>query len=100
MAYGLQVFDSSGNLEIDISSRLGRFIQNIRFIPNIPEWFAANNTMSIYYPGISNDGTWVIINANMGIGFSLDTTNYIIISISYGVSTNSDNTCSFDIFRI
>lgn len=53
MAYGLQVFDSSGNLTLDLSSRISRLFGLYTYAS-----FTTPNAVNVTVPGISNDGTW------------------------------------------
>lgn len=55
MSYGLRVWDASGNLTLDISDRLTRFVgtYSVSFTVNGPE---ADKLISV--SGMVNDGTW------------------------------------------
>jgi len=58
MSYGLQVFNPSGGIEIDTSSRLTRIIATIAFDANKGVQYGAPYLTTIYYSGITTDGTW------------------------------------------
>lgn len=70
MAYGIKVWDSSGNVTLDVTDRLTR-----EYGTGSVYWeaFQVNNTITI--PGITNDGTWFIkttsvitdINSSTGV---------------------------------
>ena len=61
MAYGLQVFDSSGNLEIDVSSRLARLIGVLNINLNKPGFYAISYSSTNYaFTGIADNGNWFI----------------------------------------
>lgn len=66
MAYGLQVFDSSGNLEIDVSSRLNRRIASFNY--------SLNPGANLFYnvPGLVLDGTWAVLHSSILTGPSID----------------------------
>jgi hypothetical protein len=78
MTYGLQVFDSGGNLEIDISSRLAKLIGTVQaVIPSQP--YASSITYQTYtFMGISNDGNWFIFGLTDGIGITINNNSFTL----------------------
>jgi|LakMenEpi03Aug12_release.lakeMendotaPanAssembly.Ray.scaffolds.fasta_scaffold2009148_1 hypothetical protein len=90
MAYGLQVFDSSGNLEVDISSRLSRFVSIYYFNS------AIDQTININVPNIVDDGTWMV--SQIGEAGSVQIfTGYVQIKTSHFYNTSVD---FFMVFRL
>jgi hypothetical protein len=90
MAYGLQVFDSSGNLEIDVSSRLSRFVGIYYFNS------AIDQTIDITVTGIVNDGTWMV--TQIGEAGSIEIfTGYVRLKLSHFYNTNVN---FFMVFRL
>ena len=55
MSYGLQVFDASGGVVLDVSDRLTRFYADysVSITPGQPVY--------IPVPGMVDDGTWAVI---------------------------------------
>lgn len=104
MAYGLQVFDSSGNLEVDVSSRLSRYMGTIVFQENGPEDTSyPPNSQNINFTGITNDGSWFIGNLPGSFGAEIHT-GYITIYSSYlayveGYYDPSARIIRLDVFR-
>lgn len=58
MSYGLRVWDSFGNLTVDVSDRLNRYVGT--YSANVP----GNSTVFVPVPGVSLDGTWEVAHAN------------------------------------
>jgi len=52
MAYGLNVWDASGNVRLDTTDR------EVRFVALYTGTTAGNSTTTITVSGMSNDGTW------------------------------------------
>lgn len=52
MAYGLRTYDSAGNVVVDITDRLTRFVGSYSIS------VGANTTIFVSVPGMTNDGTW------------------------------------------
>lgn len=64
MSDGLQVFDASGNLMLDISDRLTR-LHGI--YPVVAAWNVNSGFVSV--PGMVDDGSWhCFANASYGVG--------------------------------
>jgi hypothetical protein len=81
MAYGLQIFDSSGNLEVDISSRLSRYVGSISFTPNPPVNISDPlNTQIVSFTGIAPDNTWALTGIPSGVAAVI---NYNSITLYY-----------------
>lgn len=59
MSYGLRVWDAGGNLTLDTTDRITRFVTSIT-----PGTIAASTTVSYSVPGIVDDGTWFLIVPN------------------------------------
>lgn len=55
MAYGIKVWDSSGNVTLDVTDRLTR-----EYGTGSVSWIEFQETNTITIPGITNDGTWFI----------------------------------------
>ena len=56
MSYGLKVWDASGNLTLDTTDRLTRFVTSIT-----PGSISVSTTVSYSVPGIVDDGTWFLV---------------------------------------
>jgi hypothetical protein len=56
MAYGLQVYNINGIMTLNTNQRLFRVATDIKITLPI----AANTAYYITYPGIVNDGTWIV----------------------------------------
>lgn len=54
MAYGLKIYDASGNIRLDTTDR------ECRFVGLYTGSVAASSTSNISVTGMSNDGTWGI----------------------------------------
>lgn len=104
MAYGLQVFDSSGNLEVDVSSRLSRYIGSVTFQTALFDFSSeAPKPQNINFTGISNDGTWFVGNLPGSIGIQINT-GYITVYSTYlsyleGYYDPATRIITLDIFR-
>jgi hypothetical protein len=59
MSYGMRIWDASGNLTLDTTDRLTRFVTSIT-----PGTIAPQATVSYSVPGIVDDGTWFLIVIN------------------------------------
>jgi hypothetical protein len=59
MSYGIRVWDASGNLTLDTTDRLTRFVTSIT-----PGTIAPQATVSYSVPGIVDDGTWFLVVIN------------------------------------
>ena len=57
MSYGLRVWDASGNLMVDVTDRLTRFVTSatVSFTTT-----SAEPDKYIYITGMVNDGTWFV----------------------------------------
>tara|TARA_R110002153_G_scaffold105017_2_gene243219 strand:+ start:181 stop:462 length:282 start_codon:yes stop_codon:yes gene_type:complete len=69
MAYGLQIWDASGNVRMDTTDR------EVRFVAYYTGSTAANSSTTISVAGLSNDGTWGLndtaygnVDASLSIG--------------------------------
>lgn len=56
MSYGLQVYNINGIMTLNTNQRLFRVATDIKITLPI----AANTAYYITYPGIVNDGTWIV----------------------------------------
>lgn len=91
MAYGLQLWDNSGNLSLDTSSRIlkeyGEFTGRVDGVP-----YGGTGTTSIYIPGMADNGTWAafvqVTGGNQGTlrPYITFTPNYLVIS-AWGFAT-------------
>jgi hypothetical protein len=59
MSYGMRVWDASGNLTLDTTDRLTRFVTSIT-----PGTIAPQATVSYSVPGIEDNGTWFLVVIN------------------------------------
>ena len=66
MAYGLQVFNSSGTLVIDVSDRLPRYVSN-----GLTGSLAYNGFVDVTVTGMTNTDTWIVL-AIMSSAISAD----------------------------
>lgn len=82
MPYGLRVWDSSGNLTLDTTDRITRFVTSIT-----PGTIAANSTVSYSVPGIVADGTWFIVVYNT----FMPAANAFYSGIVLSITTNNIN---------
>lgn len=69
MAYGLQIFDGSGNLEIDISSRLARQITSFTITTPVPVY---SQTINYYVTDMLNNGEWFFVGLPAKVGLSIN----------------------------
>lgn len=93
MAYGLQVFDSSGNITLDTSDRLMRPVA--QYVGTCP----ANSSVNLSVPGIVNDGTWgfndvTLFDLNDRRNCKSEITAAGTITVT---ASRSDVTCDYDI---
>jgi len=56
VAYGLRIWDASGNLTLDTTDRITRFVTRIT-----PGTIAPLTTVNYSVPGIADDGTWFLV---------------------------------------
>lgn len=56
MAYGLQVFNSSGTLVIDVSDRLPRYVSN-----GLTGSLAYNGYVDVTITGMTNTDSWIVL---------------------------------------
>jgi hypothetical protein len=90
MAYGLRTYDSSGNLFIDVSDRLTRYVTSVYVS------VGSRGSTFVSVSGMSGDGTWAIIGV----------ANYLAITYgSNGFTVNNQSTSStvsatLHIFRV
>lgn len=61
MSHGLRVYNSSGQITLDLTDRLSRFIGVFSYA-SIPP----GGTVTLSVPGFTNDGTWFYSNTNYG----------------------------------
>jgi len=67
MAQGLQVWDASGAIVLDVAERLTRFITSGSY--QAPAGSSSFPTVLVSVPGMSNDGTWIAVaTAGPGAG--------------------------------
>ena len=87
MSYGLRLYNTAGDLELDVSDRLTRF-HSIISVPAL----GAGGSLFIPISGMSTDGTWFL-------SLSKVIRNVIIQIVSGGiqVSTNGFATLSFNV---
>jgi hypothetical protein len=78
MSYGLQIFDSTGSLNFDSSSRL------IRIVGKYTGTAAADTNVQVSVPGAVNDGTWFAICCSSSTTYST-TIGTNIITLGIGV---------------
>jgi len=69
MSFGLQLWDSAGNLSLDASSRLNRWVGDYAGSRNNPNpgtnvTTFVDDVWDISVPGIANDGSWAFIISN------------------------------------
>jgi len=65
MAYGLKVYDASGNVRLDTTDR------EFRYVAFYSGSLSANTTLNITVAGLSTDGTWGL-NEEGDFGFNID----------------------------
>lgn len=65
MTQGLQVFDASGVIVLDVTDRLTRFIVSGSY--QAPTGSSSFPTVFVPVPGMANDGTWIAV-ASSGPG--------------------------------
>ncbi len=101
MAYGLQLWDSSGNLTLDTSDRLSRWVASYSATTWVPTSWAGSyygymmtvSGVDIYYflydmtidipvPGMANNGSWVV----MGVPFT-NVSSIVISGTTYPLVT-------------
>ena len=80
MSHGLRVYNSSGQITLDLTDRLARFIGTFSY-PPIP----ARGTVTFSVPGITNDGTWFY----SGLGFFLSNLRFSVSAGSLSVTNIS-----------
>jgi hypothetical protein len=92
MAYGLKVYDASGNVRLDTTDR------EFRYVADYSGLLAANSTVNVTVTGLSTDGTW-----------GVNEQGHTIMDIDISISTNTltvENTSSYSrpwsvqVFRI
>jgi hypothetical protein len=76
MSYGMRIWDASGNLTLDTTDRLTRFVTSIT-----PGTIGPSVTVSYYVPGIADDGTWFWILYNSFRSSNTDTRAFIRMTI-------------------
>jgi hypothetical protein len=79
MSYGMRVWDASGNITLDVTDRITRFVTSIT-----PGTIAANSTVSYSVPGIVDDGTWFLIVVNTWRPSSNAISVFIVMTITSG----------------
>lgn len=96
MSYGLQLWDSAGNLSLDTTSRLTRYVASFSGTIDARDYSHPNPYMlmqlNIGVSGIANDGTWGVMLTGVGTHHSSETVapsagNYPWATIGSGVVT-------------
>ena len=93
MSYGLQIFNSSGSLVVDISDRLPRYVSN-----GLTGSLAYNAYVDVSISGMTNTDTWVVL-AIMSSAISADdpTSGFTIVkgSGSFRITNTYVDSSSF-----
>jgi hypothetical protein len=91
MAYGLQIWDETGQLTFDTDSRITRFIGVYSYAA-----FNSSTPQSITVPGISTDGTWAIVPQTPTISLQVNT-GYVLVT--YPFPNTNVPAGAFNVFR-
>ena len=69
MSYGLRVWDTSGNLTLDITDRLTRFVSStvVSFTTTSPE-----SDKYVYVTGLTNDGKWFVSSSTFMVKTAIE----------------------------
>jgi len=84
MAYGLKVYDASGNVRLDTTDR------EFRYVADYSGNLAAGTTTNITVTGLSNDGTWGVNeqgNFSWHLDISISTNTLTVESTASSGST-------------
>lgn len=90
MAYGLRTFDGFGNLIVDITDRLTRYVASA-YVSLGPQ-----SSTFVFVSGMSDDGTWAVIGMQNFLGVKYGN-NGFTVSNSSASSTVAAN---LYIFRV
>lgn len=102
MAYGLKVWDSSGNVRLDVSDRMVRYHSTVS--GTITQ---SSSPVTVYLSGITNDGTWGLSNdvplygtysSSDDVKVEIQSTNYIKVTIQH--SNSGSFSYRLQVFRI
>lgn len=91
MSYGLQVWNSSGQLILDVSDRLSRFIQSVTVT------LAPGASITVPITGYTTDGTWFVYATSYIYVTIVEVNNGIYLKNSS--QTNQTITTTIYIFR-
>lgn len=80
MSYGLRVWDASGNLKVDVSNRLTRFVSSIYISFGSGQGDAGYDTKYINFPGMADNGSW-FVSSNSGWIIPKITTNILVVEL-------------------
>lgn len=93
MAYGLQIWDASGNVRLDTSDR------EFRYVAFYTGSVSANSSANVSVSGLTNDGTWGLNEtqgSNLFLELSIGSNQFTVANTS---SSNS-GTYNVQVFRI
>ena len=102
MAYGLKVWDSSGNVRLNVSDRMVRYHSTIS--GTITQ---SSSPITVYIAGVSNNGTWGFsndvplygnYNTSDDVKVEFHSTNYIKVTIQH--SYTGSFSYRIQVFRI
>ena len=89
MAYGIEIFNSSGTKIIELSSRVDRFVQAGTLT-------TSGGTATVTVTGMANNDSWVVLralNQGLSIGSTVTkTTNSFTLTQQSAVSGTTDTT--------
>ena len=93
MAYGLQIWDASGNVRLDTSDR------EFRYVAFYTGSVSASSSTNVSVSGLTNDGTWGLNEtqgSNLFLELSIGTNQFTV------TNTNSFNSGTYNVqvFRI
>lgn len=98
MTQGLQVWDASGVLVLEVTDRLTRFVASGSYQPPAA---AGLQTVFVSVPGMANDGTWVAIaTSGPGAGNPVTIVNggfNVVCNDSFGTTPQVNY---YSVFRI
>ena len=86
MSYGLVIKDSTGNITLDISHRVFRYVAMFTIQPTL---LNNANGYSLSIPGITNDGTWAVFPSGCNVRWSFGVDS-IFISYARNLTTTGD----------
>ena len=100
MSYGLQIWDANGNLEVDTTSRMCRFVGKFTFTNKRPILNSLGTPLTVeevfVYPGVSGDGSWAVTGIGIN-GFILIGTDKLTVIKLAGYDTSI---LTFSLFRL